>query len=331
MNSLRAEEWLLIGAISPQDRCLSMMRHNGISYKLAHAAFLEVVDEPSEFSVRSASRREANRLLWQGEIARHSHELHTFGLFEPIRRLQRLVIDWTSGQHKKNIILDVSCLPERFFFPILRWLIASEAVENLIVACMHPSRYTEEDLAYNPQDWAQLPTFVSDHEPPEPSIKRVIVGAGFLPFSLPDWLKKTYNEPNIQLSVLLPFPASPANVKRAWEFVRQIEVDMTLTDERQLSRIAVNDMSGCFDRLQSITRNGAIPSVFAPYGPKSHSVAMCLHAIEMGAEVFYTQPSFYHPEYTTGIRMEQGLPAGHTYALRIGKRMLYQCADKNPT
>lgn len=323
MDSVKEKPWLLIGAISPQDRCLSIIRHKSKSFVLAHAAFLEIVDEPSGFLEESELRRGANRLLWQGEIAGLSHELHTYGLLEPIRRLQKLVAQWVSGPHKQNVMLDVSCLPERFFFPILRWLVQSDAVENLVVTCMSPAKYTAEDLAYNPQDWAQLPTFVSDRDPPEPDVKRVIVGAGFLPFSLPDWLKKTYIDPNVKVSVMLPFPASPSNVKRAWEFVRQIEVDVALLDERQLVRVGADDLSACFDRLQAITRNGSIPSVFAPYGPKSHSVAMCLHAIQMGAEVFYTQPSFYHPKYTTGIKMDLDVPAGHAYAVRINKKMLY--------
>lgn len=324
MKALEAKQWLLIGAISPQVRCLSMVRHKSKSFTLAHAAFLEVVDGPSDLYVQSETRRSANRLLWNADVAGFSNELHQYGLLEPMRRLQRLVDGWVQGPHIQNVILDVTCMPERFFFPILRWLLQSDAVENLVVTCMSAAKYTADDLAYDPQDLTAIPTFVSDREPSESNIQRVIVGAGFLPFSLPDWLKKTYVDSKAEVSVIFPFPASPSNVKRAWEFVRQIELDMTLKDERQLARVGVNDLSACFDRIQAITRGGSIPSVFAPYGPKAHSVAMCLQAIQMGAEVFYTQPSFYHPEYTTGIKMDHDLPAGHAYAVRINKRMLYK-------
>lgn len=323
MAALRDEQWLLVGALSTQDRCLSMLRHSAQSFNLGHAAFLEISEKQSKFQTQSEERREANRLLWLAQTEGHSRELLNYELLEPIRRLQKQVAQWTSGPFKKSIILDVSCLPERFFFPMLRWLIASNEVENLIVTCMSPERYTEEDLAYDPDDWAHIQTFGPSSEDIDKPVKRVVVGAGFLPFSLPEWLKKDYNESGIEVSMLFPFPAPPANIKRSWEFVRQIEVGLPLRDERQLARVGANDLSGCFDRIGSITRNGSIGTVFAPFGPKAHSIAMCLQAIDMDAQVLYTQPTYYHPEYTTGIKLEDGLPAGFAYAIRVNKGMLY--------
>lgn len=323
MAALRDEKWLLIGGLSAQDRCLSMLQHAGQSFNLGHAAFLEISENQSKFQTQSEERRNRNRLLWQSCIAAHSHELLAYELLEPVKRLQKQVSQWTTGQFKKSVILDVSCLPERFFFPMLRWLIASNEVENLIVTYMSPERYTEEDLAYDPDDWAHIQTFGPSSEGADKPVRRVVVGAGFLPFSLPEWLKKDYNESGIQVSMLFPFPAPPANIKRSWEFVRQIEVGLPLSDERQLARVGANDLSGCFDRIGSITRNGSIGTVFAPFGPKAHSMAMCLQAIKMDAQVLYTQPTYYHPEYTTGIKLEDGVPAGFAYAIRVNKKMLY--------
>ena len=323
MAALRNEQWLLIGALSTQDRCLSMLRHSSNSFNLGHAAFLEISEQRSKFKDQIEKRREANRLIWFSQTSGYSSELLNYELLEPIRRLQKQVSQWTSGPFKKSIILDASCLPERYLFPILRWLLASDEVENLIVTCMSAERYTEEDLAYDPDDWAHIQTFGPSFDDSNKPVKRVIVGAGFLPFSLPEWLKKDYNESSIQVSVLFPFPAPPANIKRSWEFVRQIEVGLQLREERQLVRVGVNDLSGCFDRIDNITRNGSIGTVFAPYGPKAHSIAMCLQAIKTGAQVLYTQPTYYHPEYTTGIKLEDGLPAGFSYAIRVNKRMLY--------
>ncbi len=323
MESMKAKNWLLIGAISTEDRCLSMVRSQSSTFDLAHAAFLEIVDEASDFSDQTTARREANRASFQTEVREDLRELHTYGLLEPLRRLQRLVDQWVASEHRKNIILDVTCLPKRFFFPMLRWLLKSVAVENLIVTCMSPARYTEEDLAYNPQDWAHIHTFDGPVNTTPRPVKRVIVGAGFLPFGLPDLLKKDYAGPNIEVSVLFPFPATPASVKRSWEFVRKFEIDVSLKDDRQLARIGPNDLSGCFDRINAITHNGSIRTVFAPYGPKAHSVAMCLKAIQMDAEVFYTQPTFYHPEYTTGIKLDDGVPAGYAYAVRVNGHSFY--------
>ena len=323
MESIKAKNWFLIGAISTQIRCLSMVRNQVNTFNLSHSAFLEIIDGASDFSDQTATLREANRASFQAEVRADLRELHTYGLLEPLRRLQKLVSHWLAGEHRRNIILDVTCLPERFFFPMLRWLLDSEEVENLIVTCMSPARYTEEDLAYNPQDWAHIPTFGGPVDSTPRTVKRVIVGAGFLPFGLPDLLKKDYTDRNIEVFVLFPFPAAPASVKRSWEFVRKIELDVSLKDDQQLARIGASDLSGCFDRINVITRDGSIPTVFSPYGPKAHSVAMCLKAIQMDAEVLYTQPTFYHPEYTTGVSLDDGVPAGYAYALRVDRRTLY--------
>ena len=323
MEPMKVKGWFLIGAITSQERCLSMVRNQVKTFDLAHAAFLEIVDEVSVFSEQTTALRAKNRTSFQKEVKEDVRELHTFGLLEPIRRLQRLVDQWVVGEHKKNVILDVTCLPERFFFPMLRWLLASIEVENLIVTCMSPAKYTEKELAYNPQDLAHLPTFGGSVDSTPRSVKRVIVSAGFLPFGLPDLLKNNYSAPDIELHVIFPFPSAPASVKRSWEFVRKVELDISLKDDRQLVRIGTNDLSGCFDRINAITRSGSIPTVFAPYGPKAHSVAMCLMAIQMGAEVLYTQPTFYHPEYTTGIKLEDGVPSGYAYAVRVNGQALY--------
>ena len=321
MPTLNGLKWSVVGALSTQDRCLSLIRLKA-DFHLESVFFLEIEDLSSSFTVLGKARLEANRRLWDAELQGIRHELTAIGLFDPLKKLKTIFENYLVSVGG-NVILDVSAFPERFFFPILRWLTASKSITNLLVTYMLPERYTDAELAYDARDWAQLPTFVYEGEGAEPPIERVVVGAGFLPFGLPDWLKKTYAGRAVEVSVLLPFPSSPSNLKRAWEFLRQIEDTVTLSDERQIARIDANDLSACFDRLGQITHQGKIPTVFAPYGPKPHSVAMCLQAINMGAEVFYTQPSFYHPEYTTGIMMKAGSPAGFAYAIKLDGRNLY--------
>jgi len=323
MEALRAEQWLLIGALSTQDRCLAMLGHRTQSFNLGHAAFLEISEKQSTFQAQSEARRTINRQKWHAETHGYSSELLSYDLLEPLIRLQKQVILWTSGPFRKSVILDVSCLPERYFFPMVRWLLSSDQVENLIVTCMSPERYTEEDLAFDPKEWAHIQTFAPSPGDPDRPIRRIVVGAGFLPFSLPEWLKKDYSKNEIQVAMLFPFPAPPSNVKRSWEFVRQIEVGLPLRDERQLARVNANDLSGCFDRIETITKRGTLGTIFAPFGPKAHSVAMCLQAMKMDAQVLYTQPTYYHPEYTTGIKIEDGLPAGFAYAIRVNRQTFY--------
>jgi len=321
--SLKHEDWFLIGAISTQDRCLSTLRHGKVSFKLRHAAFLEIIDRPSQFSGLSKIRRDQNKQFFEAESDPANREIHTFEIFDPIRSLKRVVDSWLVSGKASNVILDVSTLPERFLFPILRWLVSSNDVKNLVVTCMTPEKYTHEDLAFDAQDASHLPTFASDPAQIEKTIKQVIVGVGFLPFSLPDWLKKTYSNPRSRISLMFPFPSNPDNVRKGWEFVRRVDANVSLNDDRQICRVAAYDVSGCFDRISLITSHGNSPAVYAPFGPKAHSVAMCLQALKTTSEAYFAHPSYYHPEYSTGIRLHENLPDGHAYAIKLAGKNLY--------
>jgi hypothetical protein len=321
MPSVRANDWFLVGCVSTQDRCKSMLIHNGISLNIAKCGFVEIVDEPSIFSKQSAARRDANRTEIR-QIAPPSLEILQHGLLEPLLPLQEKIEEWIAASGG-NVVLDVSTFPERFCFPIIRWITESPHVNNLVVTYMLAEKYTQDDLGYDSQDWGQLPTFVNSALAGQASVEHVMVGVGFLPYSLPDWLRKTYATPNFKISLLMPFPAAPSNVNRAWEFVRRIEKDLNLKDDRQIIRIAAHDLSGAFQRIDLITRGGNAPAVFAPYGPKAHSVAMCLHALRNSSEAYFTQPTYYHPEYSTGIALDAGVPAGYSYAVRLGGQDFY--------
>lgn len=323
MSSFENKDWFLIGNISTQDRCLSMSMHHGYSYNLAGAGFLEIIDAESEFSEKSKIRRDESRRRWDAQISSINREIHTFGILDPIKRLKRLVDSWIQGEFGKNIILDASTMPERFLFPIVRWLIEAKTIENLVVTYMLPESYTHYPLAYDAGDAGHLPTFLYNEDEREIPIRNVVVGVGFLPFSLPEWLKKTFPTPNVKVSLVFPFPSNPNNVRRGWEFVRHIEPNVKLSDNSQIARVDAHDLSGCLDRIRLITNSCVRPTVFAPFGPKAHSIAMCIEAIRTGAEVYYTHPTFYHPEYSTGIKMDGKAPYGNAYALRINGKDLY--------
>lgn len=321
MPTIQSIEWFLIGCISTQDRCQSMLLHHGKSLKISGGGFLKIFDEPSIFQAQSEAKLLANQQALS-KVLPPGAQIIDFNLLGALLPLRRKVDDWILIS-KGNIILDISTLPERFCFPILRWLVDSPEVKNLVVTYMLPECYTKEELGYDAQDWGQLPTFVNDGMANGPTVEQVVVGVGFLPYSLPDWLKKTYDTPKFKISLLMPFPASPINVNRSWEFIRRIEKDLSLRDDRQIIRVAANDLCGAFQRIESLTKGGQVHAVFAPYGPKPHSIAMGLHALKHSCEVYFTQPTYYHPEYSTGIAIDQGLPAGHAYAIRIAGQNYY--------
>lgn len=321
MPSIGHKNWFVIGCISTQDRCQSILLHANSSLRISRGGFLKIIDEPSPFSAQTT-----NRLLTiQDSVSKllpPKSEIIEFDLLGALAPLKEAVKDWVRAA-SGSIILDISALPERFCFPILRWLLENADVRDLVITYMSPERYTTEELGYDPHDWGQLPTFVSEDISSGLSVEQVVVGVGFLPYSLPDWLKKTYDTPKFKFSLLFPFPAPPSSVSRAWEFVRRIEKDLSLREDRQIIRVAANDISGAYQRIFNLTKGGKVHAVFAPYGPKTHSIAMGLHALRHSCEVYFTQPTYYHPEYSTGIAFDHQLPAGHAFAIRVDGRDYY--------
>ena len=321
MPTLNAKKWFLLGCVSTQDRCKALLLHNRRSLDIVSCGFIEIFDSPSGFLKDSKAKISANGLEIKTLLPANC-EFISIGLLDPLLRIKSKIQSWVAASDG-NIVLDVSTFPERFCFPIIRWLTEDPSVRNLVITYMMPDKYTDEDLGYDSQDWGQLPTFVDNSQSGGGLIENVIVGVGFLPYSLPDWLKKTYHGRNLKVSLLMPFPAAPSSVNRAWEFIRRIEKDMSLKDDSQIIRIAAHDLCGAFQRIDGITKNGTSPAVFAPYGPKAHSVAMCLHSLKYPSEVYFTQPTYYHPEYSTGMALHNGLPSGYSYLVRLNGVSFY--------
>ena len=57
---------------------------------------------------------------------------------------------------------------------------------------------------------------------------------------------------------------------------------------------------------------------------------MCLHAVETGSEAFFTHPAYYHPEYSTGIKMNGIVPAGYPVNIDYEIRGVAQSCKVNP-
>ncbi len=80
-----------------------------------------------------------------------------------------------------------------------------------------------------------------------------------------------------------------------------------LENDRQIVRVDAHDVSGCFDHISAVAGENFERSVFTPFGPKSHSLAMCLFASKFDCDVYYSQPTHYYPDYSKCIMASQRL------------------------
>jgi hypothetical protein len=147
--------WHFVGAIGTEERSLCGWTYLRAGGAIASELLIEVQDVDSE-KYRERTRdaiTERHALFAQngGDVGSiRSIELMTEGF-----RIAELAnIAEAAGP---AVILDITSLPKRFFFPILRTLIKSARVRDLVVTYTSPATYAEGDLYEEPEPWRVLP------------------------------------------------------------------------------------------------------------------------------------------------------------------------------
>lgn len=74
----------------------------------------------------------------------------------------------------------------------------------------------------------------------------------------------------------------------------------TRIDTKQILRLDTYNVPDIYDTIVHLSEYGRKKILFAPYGPKTMSLAMCLFASQTSSAVYYTQPTIYDPYYSTG-------------------------------
>lgn len=304
-------KWGFIGSLSFEDRCLGALNILTQKNALEKVLCFKILDRPSKDS-KVIEAKVNNCVANFLALNREESEIQQFGLLDPAGIIVDAVNSFVTASNG-NIILDISTFPKRFFFPILKILLQKD-LNNLLITYTNPEKYCKEDLSSNPDTWSNLPLF-GKSEYPEPQLQLAIVGVGFMPFGLPRLLEGKYSK--IPVKFLFPFPPGPPNYQRTWEFMRQIELSFNLKDTDRIIKLDSNNLSDAFDYINHECENGTKEVIFAPYGPKPISLAMCIYASKYNSPVFYTQPHHYNPHYSTGIK------STFCYCIKLNTKMLY--------
>ncbi len=318
---LRNPTWSILGVSGTEDRCLSVLKIIPSERRDA-ARMLRIVD-PAPFDKGALDRR-------LDEIAT---EAVTLGVakdnFAEVALLANVDSIWDQvaafvQEAGPNVILDITSMPKWWFFPVLRRLLAEPAVKTLVVTYGSAASYGR-DLSANPLPLGPLPTFGGGIE--RDSIEELIVGIGFAPLGLAD----LYGEQVERVRYLFPFPPGPPNYLRNWRFLKDLQTEIDHRNHREEDRWHVHmyDCSSVFDALERFTNGGRRTALFAPFGPKTVSLAMCLFALAVEKAnrapipVLYTQPQRYALDYSVGTREINGVPDVRAYCLRIDGREIY--------
>jgi len=219
----------------------------------------------------------------------------------------------------QSVAIDISALPKRFFFPIVRRVLDRQPpIATVVALYTRPAQYPSGPLAEDPEEWDHLPLFAGNAGYKQDSPESLVIGVGFEPLGL----QAHVEQGDLPVRLLLPFPAPARAYRRSWELARLLQKNRR-TEHVRLYRTDPFDPSDTFDRLISLTSGGQRRTLLAPYGPKPMSLGMALFARLTETPVYYTQPIVYRPDYSEGVAQSDGHPTTLMYVLRLAGRDLY--------
>lgn len=325
LDHLKTQQWAFAGAASMEDRCCAAMEVLQKRGVVGESLIFRIKDEDSRFFDEVERKTDINEANFR-HLGRVDTDFRYRNLLGRHGDVASDIVEFLSRKNNTNLIIDISSLPKKFFFLLIRKALEQpKTLQNVLITYTEPESYCSSPLAENPERWNSLPGFL----PPriEPTEKILIIGLGYEPLGLPDlYSSGLFNNASIRL--LFPFPAQPSSVARNWDFARLLE-PVPGNTSKHIVRIDSHNVPDIFDKLVSITGEGNIYSTLAPFGPKPMSLAMCLFASayskkKLNPSVFYTQPTVYNPDYSTGIKMRNGRPCVNAYCVRINGENLYQ-------
>ena len=219
-----------------------------------------------------------------------------------------------------NVIIDISTMPKRWFFPIIRDCLTDNCIKNLLVMYTIPKHYSKKQ-GEDPMPWKYFPSF--GELPEREQLEKIfIISAGYQPLSLPMWIS---NYESSKIYILFPFPASISGYPRAWDFIRTIESDRDTIENSRIVYVPGYNLPEIYSTICKIMdqEEGKEP-IFSPYGPKPVSLAIAMIASQSSCPVGYTQPAYYNPYYSTGIEtVGNNIPKTMSYLLKVNGRNLY--------
>lgn len=311
------KRWHFVGALGTEDRSLCSWAHFKSVGVIGSAMFAEIHDVDSEkYRDRFNTAITARRI----EFGQHGCDPSVVWRMDLMTELFHISAFAKDAEaFGPSVVLDITSFPKRFSFPILRTLMLSSLIKNLLLTYTTPMSYAPDDqpLYEDIEPWRNLPGFGGSATLIE---QQWVVSIGFLVESLRMYIG---GNPNEKMKVFIPFPAPLSVLRRTWEAVANLERDHS-GERFEKFRVETLDMSAAFDRILSIASNSHKPLCFAPFGPKPISAAMCLYATQKGSAVHYPQPTVYNPEYSRGIRKNDPSSAVNAYWVKHDGENLYQ-------
>lgn len=224
-----------------------------------------------------------------------------------------------------SIIVDMSTLPKRVSLFVIKKLMISNDVKDLVVCYTKAESYKEGKLTEDALPPAALPGFARLSADSEDSV--VVVSVGYMSYNLSEYLEQSQVK---HVKHMFPFPPGSPSFRRNWRLLHKLSPSNVPDKFDDIKRIHAMDMFAALHWLRGVRessltfRNLNIEMI--PLGPKTHALAMALAYLddEEKSEVIYSQPQLYHPDYSSGIAVDHsGEKEIYAYCLKVdGQRQV---------
>jgi len=323
LDRLDPSPWHLISCRGTEDRCFAVLRGLAERNLVSDASLIDIAEpdgHPRSEDIARLKEVRSNELE-DGDLSEIATEIFSHRLLEPFH----LVVEQTkaiAAAHPR-IVLDITALPKRFFFPMLKMILASEALTDLVVTYSMAESYASQDLHQDIQSPEFLPLFPPDLGDNGHSAESLIVSVGFESSGVIQILEESDYSP---VTVLFSYPAPPPFFGRNWDFLRHASRSVD-RDHLTLKGISAFDVASVFETLKTTVLGGGGMSVCAPFGPKPVSLAMALFVIGPGSgrsAVTYTQPKYYNPDYSQGVLSDPSGSVIYAYPIVLGGNRFFE-------
>ncbi|MEP3655110.1 MAG: hypothetical protein ABJO36_09455 [Litorimonas sp.] len=301
------KDWVTIGCLSTEVRSVrSLMHLSNYSSEVRAVRIIPpaVQDEDINAPYITANRKILNQHSVKDKLSESEADLKA-----SLDTIYELALG--AAAVSGDVILDITSFPKRWFFPLVRSLVNSDAVNNLMISYTRGKGYAKV-VSENPEPLTEIQSFRAS--PTRNDHDCCFVGVGFHTHLLLELFSK-YDAASMDL--LFPFPPGPTRMKDNWRAVEKIkrlaksEVSTnSIPDPIRYMHLDTSDVSRVFDYFCETTESGLKTSMFAPYGPKTFSLAMCLFSLSAEkankpfVPVYYSQPQRYNPKYTESEKLD---------------------------
>ena len=317
--------WAFLGCVSTEHRSTVAILLSRRHLTLSRELMFSISDSrESRFFARSKELTDANRKTLEAQGV-PGGVFREHGLLDPFGAIQIEIDEFLDGCEADNLIFDITSMPKKlFFFVVKRAIQGQDRFRNILVTYAEPESYSKGSLAENPQQWSTLPGFDGPRRLPEE--RKVVIAMGFEPLGLPDLVIQG-EFAGVGTHLLFPFPTPPDRIRKNWDFAKNL-FPIPPSDDLTFQHIDGLNVPDVFDVLSKIGRDGEMQMTLAPYGPKPISLAMALYASrhdsgENATAVYYTQPTTYDPDYSSGVRKIEKKLGVHCYAIKRLNKFLY--------